>query len=96
MSAYFDGKSKIVGLQLGELIVHNVGPSRGMSAKLAFVTAEGQTAGMFVLRTVSERSEALLAQLVSSIEADGVRLLSDPRDAAALEEASDEDFDFSQ
>lgn len=91
----FTGKSKIVGIQIAEIRVREIGRAPSVMAKLAFMTSTGESAGMYIQHMFSDRTRALLQELYASMEDDASSLLSEdpPSSSHDRQEYSSDDPD---
>lgn len=76
MATRFKGECVIIGVQVGEIRVREIGRSPSVMAKMALMTDTGESAGVYIQHMFSERTGVILRQLIQSMEDDAASMLS--------------------
>lgn len=76
MATRLNGECRIAGVQVGEIRVREIGRSPSVMAKMALMTDDGESAGQYIQHMFSERTAALLRQLIASMEDDAATMLT--------------------
>lgn len=77
MATQFKGACRITGVQVGEIRVREIGRSPSIMAKMALMTDDGASAGLYIQHMWSERTQKILQTLIASMELDAANALSD-------------------